>query len=387
MQFLKPILILIALFMFNYANADELLEVNDVTISATGINAKKARESALEKGQLDAFILLTKDANFSPSIIAKNKDNILNAAREFQIVKESMTRSSYHGTINVYFSKNHVDKIILNEGIDPEDLPSIRNYTTKKSTIKEKKSENNDDSDDNIDPQTERRLIIPIANVDGKTMLWNEENLWFKAWSNNIAIANEEDIIVPIGDLDDISHSSFNILLAKYDSFRELTARYKTKEIIIAFAEIKRNKTKDGGYKLSLSLNNLSNKHEHNFLKKVTDIQSKDMQVLLNDGIQAVLNSRNNKLFDLKNLEVQIYDNIELDAIYNIEDFSDWTSLSETLSQMSSVVKFKLSDFNDTTLIINIISKSDIPTLKRNFIKKGYSLLEKDGNFIIRKDK
>ena len=376
MKLLQSVIFIFIIFAGCFASAGQnLYEVENFPVSATAANAKKAREIALEHGQIEAFRKLTHGANFSPAQIAKNKENILNAAREFQIIDESMAKYSYRATINVYFSKSHVDQILASENIDINSLTNIKNYL--KTTSKQNTQPQNQEEIEKF----HKKLIIPIISMDGVVMLWSEQNLWHKIWLDRSSLAEENGLVVPVGDLDDIALTNYNMLLASYNNVKPLLEKYGADKAMIALAEVKRDRS---GYRVSLSIKNLTPNHDHSFLKKYIDYQGKDSDTLLTESLYKVINLREDRLYDIKNLEVQISDNTELDANTKIETLKDWIELAKALDRVNQVLKFTLVEFNSNNLIINIISKVKVAELKTALGRKGYELLEINGNFVIK---
>jgi len=380
-------LLLSLLFISFGLNAfgEGVYKVSNVKVSAIAVNAKKARVEAIEKAQLEAFLELVKNAEYPVQNVAKDKADILGAAREFQILSESISKSSYSGVFDVYFSKSHLDKILSNSGVAPSSIAQLRSFLVKKENNPQDMLviEGDEDEtaiyDNSKDINRKSKIVIPISNIDGKTLLWDERNLWLKQWKDIANIASEKGLIVPLGDLEDIADSKFNILLGNYNSFKSLLARYKADEVLIAFADIKKSK---GKHKITVSMKSLNNLHEHSYLKEYFEISGTSEDEMLSEAVYKAIDLNPEEQYDVKNLEIQISDNIEVEAIFNIKDFSEWIALSTELSKVPSILKATIAEFNSSTILVNIVSKSDLQTLRKNIGKHGTNYLKEMENLL-----
>jgi hypothetical protein len=383
--------LIVALSGFSPVKAAEIYHVQDVKVSATAANAKKAKQEAVDKAQIEAFKILVSRADLSDEFFLHNRAEILSAAREYEVKDESIAKSSYSGVFDVYFSVGHVSELLSKHDVDSKALgldSYLLSRKPKSKTADEIVDMVDDDStavypdSQDFAPQ-DRKLIIPLFGFEGKVFLWGENNLWLHQWKNRIDIAGESGVVVPLGDESDINNSKFNILLANYKSFTKLLQKYKATQVLIAFAELKKVR---GIYKLNVSMKTLNGKHEYSYLKQYYEFSGAATSEMLSEAFYKVLNTKADNQYDLKNLEIQISDNLEVEAIFNPETFADWTALSSVLEKVPTVKKVSLVEFNAQTMIVSIIFKSSLEEFRKNLSKRGYRLIDVDKKFVIKKE-
>jgi len=354
--------------------AEGIYRVNNIKVSVVSINAKKAKIEAIDKAQIEAFKELTQGAALPDEFYIKNKTEILGAAHEYQIISESIAKSSYSGTFDVYFSKSHVNDLLNQAGASSSSIDTESSQQNKSTAIA------------NVEESTaaliKRKLIIPICSLEGKMILWDDKNPWLNQWKTRIDNAEEKSFIIPLGDLEDINDTKFNPLLANYKSFTRILERYEADEILIALAEIKKSR---GAYRLSISMKVLTNNHEHTYLKQYFELSGATETEILSEAFYRVLSTDTGNQFDVKNLAIQISDNFEVEALFNLSEFAEWSALSRTLEKVPSVKKVSLMEFDGQTIFVSIIFKSNLEDFRKNLSKRGYSLADVDKRFIIKK--
>ena len=376
------------LFAGLLAKAEGIYRVNGVKVSVVSTNAKKAKAEAIDKVQIEAFRELLQQAELPEEFYSQHKIEILGAAREYQIISESIAKSSYSGIFDVYFSQSHVNDLLAKAGLGPSELQIDSFLMSKKSKKKseepiiDRKDDTNATFQDAKDLDIGGKLIIPLCSLNGKIILWDDNNPWLNQWKTMLSTAEENSIIVPIGDLEDINDTKFNPLMARYKSFSKILEKYSANEVLITLADIKKSR---GVSKLSISMKSLSNEHEHSYLKQYFELSGAAVPEMLNEAFYKVLNTNTNNQFDIKSLEIQISDNIEVEALYNPVDFADWTKLSHELGKVPTVKKVSLVEFNGQTIIVSIIFKSNLDDFRKNLNKRGYNLFDADGRFVIKK--
>lgn len=383
--------LLFALLGFYPTSATGIYQVKGVKISALAANAKKAKQEAIDNAQIEAFKILVSKAELDKEFFIHHKTEILSAAREYEVIEESIAKSRYQGLFDVYFSVDHVAQLLKKNDIDGNslDLDSYILQSKPQSQAQPEIAAFAADEDPAFYQDTQdfipedRKLIIPLFGFEGKVFLWGENNLWLQQWKNRADIAGESAVIVPIGDESDINNSRFNILLANYKSFTYLIQKYKTSQVLIAFAELKKA---PGTYKLNISMKTLSGKHEYSYLKQYYEFSGAATSEMLSEAFYKVLSTKTDNQYDLKNLEIQISDNIEVEAIFNPETFADWSALCKTLEKVPTVKKVSLVEFNAKTLLVSIIFKSSLDEFRANLSKRGYNLLDVNKKFVIKKE-
>jgi DUF2075 family protein len=159
--------------------------------------------------------------------------------------------------------------------------------------------------------------------------------------------------------------------------------KYDADEILISFAELKKGQNE---YKLNVSMKTLSNKHEHGYLKEYFALSGYDVAALTSEAFYKVLNTDMTNQYDLKNLDIQIVDNLEVEAIFVPENFASWAMLCKALKNMPSVYRVQIVEFNWYDMIVSIVFKSTLEEFRADLKQIGYKLMDIDRKFVIKKE-
>ncbi len=205
-----------------------LFTVSGVATEATAESAAAARQPALNQGQKRALqvmlrrLTLAADQGRLPNV---SEAELQALVRNIQVQEERSAGTRYAARLTVDFDANGIRNLLRGAGI----------------------------------PFTEAvakpLLLIPVYDVDGRRMLWEENNPWRQAWA---ARANDESLLpisVPLGD------SADNDLLdatraASLDEarLRQLAERYKLADVAVASAVVRRN---NSGHTLQVTVTRL----------------------------------------------------------------------------------------------------------------------------------
>lgn len=186
------------------ANAREIYRVSDVAVFVEAENSNDARKIALENGEKDAYEELVKrflDYGYmdaKPNLSDKQIDQIIS---RMQVKDEVITDKTYSAKLDFWFTPTKTANIFKIE--HKQGIPTRSKY-----------------------------LVLPML-IDGNDMkIW--ETKWLESWANY----RKKDLIVPIGDLDDIQILKIDsIKKGDYKTVDAIARRYKTPIIILAKAE------------------------------------------------------------------------------------------------------------------------------------------------------
>lgn len=194
-----------------------VFSVRDVQADVTADNAAAARELAFTKAQQDAFTILASrilSKEERENFVLPDESTIASFVKDFEIISEQSSSVRYIGTYTFSFKKDVVGQYL-----------SGRNYTY-------------------TDVGSKPVLILPFLHADGVTTLWNGDNPWKKAWESVSGYQGLVPVILPIGDLQDVSDiQDSQALNYNAESLANMVKRYKVGEAIIALA-IKESDTK-----------------------------------------------------------------------------------------------------------------------------------------------
>jgi len=189
---------------------DAVFTVPGVKVDVTADNAAAAREEAFEQAQTLAFReLATKlmpeaqAESFTPPDVS----TISTMIKDFEITDEQLSHVRYVGTYTFRFKGDVVRNYFGGAGVAYTDVSS------------------------------KPVLIIPYFQHGASTMLWGNDNPWLTAWNTTKSSRGLVPIVVPIGDLQDVSDMGDSEALT-YNPIKlaEMTTRYAAGEAIILLA-------------------------------------------------------------------------------------------------------------------------------------------------------
>ncbi len=195
------------------AVAGEALVNSESSVDVTGTDAVEARDEAIEKAQFDALRnLINKLAPPGQTQdILMQMDSVKIAAmvRGMEVLEEKITENRYRARMIISFDADAVSQLITKVSADKGE-------------------------EETGHAATSSFLVIPAYEEDKTVSLWEEKNLWKHVW-RALAIENlSGDIIVPVGDNNDIAVIDATTLSsATYSSLSPLAIRYGVSDIVI----------------------------------------------------------------------------------------------------------------------------------------------------------
>ena len=154
--------------------------VRDIPVDVTDENATLAREKAIveaqERGFYQLLERLTLPADMQELPVLTTED-MLNLVQDYSVSNEKTSSVRYIADVNVQFNPEAIQTFFQEYHVP---------YIT--STA-------------------EKSLVFPVfkADIDEKPQLWQEDNPWFQVWKKESIKSDLIPLIVPLGDLTDIS--------------------------------------------------------------------------------------------------------------------------------------------------------------------------------------
>ncbi len=193
------------------AAAADVFTVTGISIDATAETATLARNAAVADGQRRALALLLKrlalqeDWSLLPTVDAAMAEGMV---RSFQVANEKRSATRYLANLSVRFQPS-----------------AVRNLFTARSI-----------------PFSESRektaVIVPVLTDESGDRLWDEGNAWTAAWARTDLDNILTPMVVPLGDIGDMTTLSVEQALGgDRPALANLAARYSADRVIIAHAQ------------------------------------------------------------------------------------------------------------------------------------------------------
>ena len=200
--------------------ADPAFTISDVHVDVTSDNAAKAREEAFAKAQYNAFQKLANRLLSKGQISSFEMPNprlISTLINDFEVTNEQLSTVRYVGTYTFRFKDSEVRRYLNMQNMSFTDVAS------------------------------KAVLVLPFYQTGSETVLWDDSNLWMKAWARNKTYQGLVPVLVPIGDLQDVSDIEGSEPLDYHsDKMAAMIERYNAREAIIVIAAPQNVTEQDG---------------------------------------------------------------------------------------------------------------------------------------------
>jgi hypothetical protein len=192
------------------AQAQEMT-VTDVAVDATAADAVTARELAIAEGQAEAMEILLKrlvPSDQAGRVRRPSAATAAEAVRSVEIADEQIGTTRYRARLTVAFAADAVEAELARQGLS--------------GTV-----------------AAGRVLLLPVLRRGNAVDLWGADNPWREAWLAEAERPGAPELVVPLGDLQDIAAITAEAAAA-LDSggLRRLASRYDAAEVVVAIAEI-----------------------------------------------------------------------------------------------------------------------------------------------------
>lgn len=165
-----------------------------VTVDASSDNVAKARDSARVDGARRALDAVVAKLAGSPDKVKplKLSDNqVTDLVASFEVANEKMSAVRYVADYTYHFKPADVAKVMQNAGI-----AMGGGGGTPSSSAAANPAEN-------LAGKTV--VVLPVYQDAGTTVLWDDPNPWREAWAARPAPAGGSTLLVPLGDVSDLS--------------------------------------------------------------------------------------------------------------------------------------------------------------------------------------
>ncbi len=199
-------LVLVVVAMGAAAQPRDVYTVSGIRVDETAADELTAKKQAIASGQRRALqklfelITLRDDYDLLPEIDDALVQRVLN---DFAVAGEKFGGGRYLAELTVRFKPEEVRRLLREQGIAFAD--------TRSRPV----------------------LVLPVYQVAGSTLLWDEPNPWFDAWAKRPPPEGLLPIVVPTGDYADMTEISaeqavrgdderLQAIAAKYDALATL---------------------------------------------------------------------------------------------------------------------------------------------------------------------
>ncbi|WP_353860512.1 DUF2066 domain-containing protein [Azospirillum formosense] len=184
--------------------------VSGVKVDVSAANANAARDQAIRDAQVKAWAELYKRLVPSATTVPRVSDiELARLVQGFEIDDEKVSATRYVGSITVRFRPNPVRETLAGGG---------QQY---------------------VEPPARPYVILPVTVVDGRPVLWEDRTDWREAWEGRQSGASLVPLVVPDGELADISAIGVNEALSgDPEALARIAQRYNAGGVVVAKTDL-----------------------------------------------------------------------------------------------------------------------------------------------------
>lgn len=195
------------------AGAQELFEVNGLKIDSRAYDELMAKENGIAEAQQKALQIVFRRL-VAPADVARlpevTTDMLYAMVRDFDIGEEKFGGGRYLATLSVRFEPQEVAAVLRSQ--------SIRFAMTRSLPV----------------------VVLPVIDTGRARRLWDDPNPWRDAWAGRLPHPGLFSLVMPIGDLSDVSAVNVNYALAGDPvALEQIASKYNAVGAVVAVAKIR----------------------------------------------------------------------------------------------------------------------------------------------------
>ena len=207
---MQVFLVLLLLFFASGGHAADIFVIDNIMADKAADSATAARNLAIEDAQRQGFNLIISmmtDPNARRALPKLTDQAISAMVKSFEITEEKINGNQYQGRFNIFYDEAQMKELLSQYKVDVLEVKS---------------------------PPI---LVLPIFTTGDTAILWDPENPWRKAWRQALNTPSEINLIVPMGEADDIQKvTAADLKAKKFDSLLAFANKYGAREVMIAEA-------------------------------------------------------------------------------------------------------------------------------------------------------
>lgn len=207
---MQVFLVLLLLFFAWPSAAADVFVIDNIYADKAADSPTAARNLAIEDAQMQGYNLLINrmtDPNARKALPKLTPQAIAAMVKSFEITDEKISGNEYQARFNIFYDEGQVKELFSQYSVDVLEVKS---------------------------PPI---LVFPILTTGDTPILWDPENPWRKAWRQALNAPSEINLIVPMGDADDVQKiTAADLKAKKYDALLAFANKYGAQEVMIAEA-------------------------------------------------------------------------------------------------------------------------------------------------------
>ncbi|PIR32020.1 MAG: hypothetical protein COV36_05645 [Alphaproteobacteria bacterium CG11_big_fil_rev_8_21_14_0_20_44_7] len=361
MQLSRYLLLFFTVLMLSAlpAKAAEIYEVVGIKVEQEGEDAETAKNLAVADGEKQAFDELVKrftDYGYIDNAPKASAAQISNSVRQMQITDEIATSKKYKAKLDFTFDSVKISKLL--------NLKLVAGQ-----------------------PVRDKFLLIPISSGTEGLSVW--KSLWFEVWNSY----RRDNIIIPVGDLDDIRALKISDLEAGiYTGLDELSRRYKSPIILLVEASYVNSLNE-----LSVKVEKLVGQNKEIYEFKYPGgfgVGMAELYITAANDISFKIEKKQLTRENAKNItrDTEFVRNFDhgasskggkIEATIEVSNLAEWSRIRRKIINSTLVEELTVKNFQAGYAIVNLKYSGTPEQLAASFEEKGLILLSDGTNWKI----
>lgn len=349
MRYFYILLAVFSLITSAHASGD-IYTVHDVKVDVKAESAVAAEQKAMAEARVKAFQMLVErlvPEDQRAGIDQADAEKIEQLVDGFEVNSQKNSKVRYMATMTFYF-----------------DGDAVQQYLGKRTASV-------------VQTAKQPVVVVPVMIDQGGILLWGDQNPWLTAWSKRDKFSAVAPIVVPFGDLKDISIvDGRQVINGEISGLRELSRRYGGAGVIVAILRKDSGNPQspmsyeakllgmDGGYR-SLALPNAST---------TAGVSEKQFDQAIDAIVAQIENQARND-----SSIVHASANGPLMAIIPIENPSHWMQVQQALNTCSEIQHVKVKGLSRKQATVELNFRGTTASLESALNARGLQLEQFNG--------
>lgn len=416
---MKNILLIVfmcSFFMPSWAQAQNAYyTAKNINVSIKSSDLTKARDEALLQAQKIAvknFVALG-DAQQAEKLKSVNEIALSRTMKDFSLQQEKLGTGSYQAAFTIRFDRTRLEGLLAGQGIT---LPAVteidlanlqyQDETAATATAPGEEGATTTPAGTVISDMAPKEtvIVLPVLDIGSRRVVWDEPNPWRDSWQKQTALKTKTQIVVPLGDVSDLTDIPDGAFLthkttteAENANIQHILERYSAQKIYILVA-----KSQGAALNLNSGLEITIFSHDGKELKNDGQINSTARPGYLFDDAVTFTAPKIDELVD-GTFGKKITDIVaaattaqpaakalpqaapvtqfnSIIANVPMPSLSAWVKIQQLLRRAGGVRNIVTQTINPRNAVIRIDSSEPINILLRNIEASGFTITDRGNN-------
>ena len=290
------------------------------------------------------------DANARKALPKLTPQAVAAMVKSFEITEEKINGNQYQGRFNIFYDEGQIKELLSQYNVDVLEIKS---------------------------PPI---LVFPILTTGDTPILWDPENPWRKAWRQALNAPSEINLIVPMGDADDVQKiTAADLKAKKYDALLAFANKYGAQEVMIAEAFFVEN-----GKMLVTRLEPVGPSPT---LANLADFKQQ-LDAAGNTYWEQAVASLQQKILEqwsARRSPLEAFSSKKIKVIVALENGEDWLAIRSKLESVPLIVSMDLQEISVRRAVINLEYSGPYSKFLEALDKQKLELIQEGDDLVLRK--